>query len=144
MEQDDRYATKEEMKLVRDRTHALSNSDLVLTAGIERLKDDVKEAEDEIQLAITAQHSHDIVLERIEAEMRSLGLRLPLTLSADIATVTLQLRTLSIELESVKLLIKSEFVRQSEFDPVRKIVYGVVGVILLAVITALVALVLNK
>ena len=144
MDQDDRFATQDEMRLVWDRTHVLANADLVLTAGIERLKDDFREIATDVRKTETAQHSHDIVMERIEAEMRALGARLPLTLSADIATVTLQLRTLSLEVESLKLLIKSEFVRQSEFDPVRKIVYGVVSVILLGVITALVALVLNK
>lgn len=39
---------------------------------------------------------------------------------------------------------KRTFVRKEEFDPVKRLVYGVVGVILTAVITALVALVVMK
>ena len=39
---------------------------------------------------------------------------------------------------------KRSFVRKEDFDPVKRIVYGMVGIILTAVVTALVALVVMK
>jgi hypothetical protein len=40
--------------------------------------------------------------------------------------------------------VKDDYVSKKDFEPVRKIVYGVVGIILATVIGALVALVLKK
>jgi hypothetical protein len=44
----------------------------------------------------------------------------------------------------IKVKLESEYVTQDEFEPVKKIVYGMVGVILLAVIGALITLVLRQ
>lgn len=43
----------------------------------------------------------------------------------------------------IKLLINNNYVRREEFNPVQKIVYGLVSVILLGVIGALLALVIK-
>jgi len=41
-------------------------------------------------------------------------------------------------------LIKGEKVSKDEFEPVKKLVYGFTSLILVAVVTALIALVINK
>ena len=48
------------------------------------------------------------------------------------------------DVEDINAKLDSHYVTKAEFDPVRNIVYGMVGVILLAVIGALVALVIAK
>lgn len=44
----------------------------------------------------------------------------------------------------IKLSLQKDYVTQSQFAPIQKIVYGMVTVILLAVVSALVALVVFK
>ena len=48
------------------------------------------------------------------------------------------------DISEVKVKLDEHYVTKAEFDPVRNIVYGMVGVILLAVIGALVTLVVRK
>ena len=44
----------------------------------------------------------------------------------------------------ISVRISSGYVSKDEFDPVKRIVYGLVGLILAAVVVALIALVINK
>lgn len=48
------------------------------------------------------------------------------------------------EVKEVKESLEAKYVTQTEFDPVKKIVYGIVGLILTAVVGALVSLVVMK
>ena len=48
------------------------------------------------------------------------------------------------DITEIKLLVTQNYVRREDFNPVQKIVYGLVTVILMGVIGALMALVINK
>lgn len=48
------------------------------------------------------------------------------------------------DISEVKIKLDEHYITKAEFEPVRNIVYGMVGVILLAVIGALVTLVVRK
>lgn len=47
------------------------------------------------------------------------------------------------DITEIKMLINQNYVRREEFNPVQKIVYGLVSVILMAVVGAMIALVLR-
>ena len=47
------------------------------------------------------------------------------------------------DITEIKLLITQNYVRREEFNPVQKIVYGLVSVILMAVLGAIIALVIK-
>lgn len=47
------------------------------------------------------------------------------------------------DITEIKLLITQNYVRREEFNPVQKIVYGLVSVILMAVLGAMIALVIK-
>ena len=51
---------------------------------------------------------------------------------------------IKVDIEDINIKLDSHYVTRAEFDPVRNIVYGMVGVILLAVIGALITLVITK
>lgn len=51
---------------------------------------------------------------------------------------------IKVDVEDINIKLDSHYVTRAEFDPVRNIVYGMVGVILLAVIGALITLVITK
>lgn len=50
---------------------------------------------------------------------------------------------LKIAVKEIKVLVGEHYVTKTEFDPIRKIVYGLVGLILTAVVTGVVSLVLK-
>lgn len=47
------------------------------------------------------------------------------------------------DITEIKLLVTQNYVRREEFNPVQKIVYGLVSVILMAVVGAVIALVIR-
>jgi len=47
------------------------------------------------------------------------------------------------DVKEIKDTIKNDFITETEFDPVKKVVYGLVAIILVAVVGALVALILK-
>lgn len=48
------------------------------------------------------------------------------------------------DVQEIKSTLKSSYVTTDQFEPVKKIVYGLVGLILVAVVGALLALVVKK
>ena len=48
------------------------------------------------------------------------------------------------EISEVKQLVTTQYVQKSDYEPVKRIVYGLVSIILTAVVVAIVALVLQK
>lgn len=48
------------------------------------------------------------------------------------------------DINEIKMGLKNDFVTQDQFDPVRKIVYGLVTLVLTGVVTALIALVIKR
>lgn len=47
------------------------------------------------------------------------------------------------DIKEIKEIMNSRYVSREEFDPIKKIVYGVVGLLLTSIVVALVALVLK-
>jgi len=48
------------------------------------------------------------------------------------------------EIGEIKGLVQEQYVTKNEFEPIKKIVYGMIGLILIAVVGALLALVIKK
>lgn len=48
------------------------------------------------------------------------------------------------DLAEIKEKLEGDYVRTSDFEPIKKIVYGMVGLILASVLTAIVSLVLKR
>jgi hypothetical protein len=63
--------------------------------------------------------------------------------SGGLAVLQNDLNHIQADVKEIKEKMESHFITKEEFDPVKKIVYGLVGIILVAVIGALVALVLK-
>lgn len=61
-----------------------------------------------------------------------------------IAVINSNIVDIKEDLRDIKNKLEADYVTRQEFDPVKKIVYGLVSVILLAVVGALVTLVINK
>lgn len=72
-------------------------------------------------------------LDQIFAELRAMR-----------ADIDHRLTTLEARFDALGLAnLDEQYVRRSEFSPVQKVVYGLVGMVLVAVVTALVATVVN-
>jgi len=61
----------------------------------------------------------------------------------DISLIKRDIEYIQKDVKEIKEKLESRYVTKEEFDPIKRIVYGMVGVILLAVVGALVALVLK-
>lgn len=89
-------------------------------------------------------HADELRIERLRADMENLLERIPEHLGASIATLSGQVTTVGRDLDEVKRMLRSDFVTRAELDPIRRIVYGVAGLILSGVFGALVWLVILK
>lgn len=103
----------EAIKVVRERTHALSN-ELMLVKG---------------DMKASLQHLETLIPERLGEQMVGLSIKLDNAIR-DIA--------------ELKGIVRADFISRHEFDPIKKIVYGMVSLILTAVVVALIALVVRK
>lgn len=65
-------------------------------------------------------------------------------MAVDQAVMLNKLSNVEDKVESISQKMEKDFVTQDQFEPVKKIVYGLVSVILLAVVGALVGLVILK
>ena len=61
--------------------------------------------------------------------------------AAAAAVIANDIHHIQIDLTEIKHNLETSYLTKIEFDPVRKIVYGLVGIILIVVVGALVALV---
>jgi hypothetical protein len=66
------------------------------------------------------------------------------TLTTNLAVVLNQITDVKDDIRDIKHKLDNEYVTQDQFGPVKQIVYGMVSVILLAVIGAIVALVVRQ
>lgn len=66
-----------------------------------------------------------------------------LSIDSRLTAVEAKLDDMKEDLQEMKELLRGEYITRAEFAPVRAVFYGMVGVILLAVMGALVALVLR-
>ena len=80
--------------------------------------------------------SSEILLARIEERTEQL--------SRDIARVELKIEAHTASADARSALFEGRFVTRAEFDPIKRIVYGVVGLVLISVFGALMALVVGK
>jgi len=65
-------------------------------------------------------------------------------LGIDIAVIANKVDNIDRTVRDIQGKLEKDYVTQDEFTPVKNIVYGMVGTVLLAVIGALIALVINK
>ena len=65
-------------------------------------------------------------------------------LSTQVAIVANDVSYIKEEVRDIKILVQQDYVTKAEFDPVKKLVYGLVALILTAVMVALISLVLKK
>ncbi len=63
--------------------------------------------------------------------------------STQLAVIQTKLDYISCEVTEVKNLVKEQYVTKTEFDPVKKIVYGLVAIVGTAVVGALIALIIK-
>lgn len=63
---------------------------------------------------------------------------------SDKTTVDVKLDYIQSDIQEIKESLKNNYVKHDEFTPVRNLVYGMVSIILMSVLGALVALVINK
>lgn len=66
--------------------------------------------------------------------------------SVDLALAILdaKLSHISDDVQEMKNILRGDYIRRDEFDPVKAVVFGLVAVILLAVVGSLVTLVLRR
>lgn len=64
--------------------------------------------------------------------------------AADILLMQKDIEYIKLQLTEISHQLSNEYITRAEFAPVQKIVYGGVSVALIAVLTALLALVINK
>jgi hypothetical protein len=61
-----------------------------------------------------------------------------------LATLKTDLEYIKRDISEIKSTLKSDYVTRDEFSPIKSIVYGLVGIVLTAVVGALVALVVKQ
>lgn len=65
-------------------------------------------------------------------------------LATDVAVILSKVQYIESDVKSVKDKLENDYVTQDQFEPIKKVVYGLVSIILVSVIVALVALVIIK
>jgi hypothetical protein len=65
-------------------------------------------------------------------------------MAVDQAVILSKVNRIQTDVDQINGKLEKDYVTQDQFAPIAKIVYGMVSVILLAVVGALVALVINK
>lgn len=65
-------------------------------------------------------------------------------LQVDLAVIANDIQYIKTDVGEIKEKMEKNYVTREEFDPIKKIVYGIVSVILLAVIGAVIKLVINN
>jgi predicted nucleic acid-binding Zn-ribbon protein len=62
----------------------------------------------------------------------------------ELAVLKNDVKYIKITVEEIKIILEKDYVKRSEFDPVKKIVYGMVGIILTSVVVGVLTLVLRR
>jgi len=61
-----------------------------------------------------------------------------------LAVLTTDVEYIKSSVQRIEILLEKDYVKKSDFEPVKKIVYGMVGIILTAVLLAVIYLVVKK
>lgn len=89
-------------------------------------------------------HRDELTQATLLADVANLIQRIPEHLGADLATISGKVDMAVRDLDDLKRMIRLDFATRAELDPIRRLVYGVVGLILTAVIGGLLGLVILK
>jgi hypothetical protein len=60
------------------------------------------------------------------------------------AVIENELGHIKVELQEIKIMLTGDYIRKEEFDPIKKLVYGMVAIILTAVVTAVITIILKR
>lgn len=62
----------------------------------------------------------------------------------DLAVIANDISYIKADITEIKRKLDADYVTREEFDPIKKIVYGIVSLVLTSVVIALITLVINK
>lgn len=66
------------------------------------------------------------------------------TTTQNIGVIALKIDYIQADIKDIKEKLEKHYVTQDQFEPIKKLVYGTVSVVLLSVVTAVVMLVIRK
>ena len=66
------------------------------------------------------------------------------TISIDIAVMANNIDNIKSNVESIQKKLEADYVTQDQFEPIKRVVYGLVSIILISVVGALLTLVIIK
>lgn len=89
-------------------------------------------------------HQWELKVERVFSDLENLMTRIPDDLGGNIATLSGKVSVAIRDLDDLKRMLRSDFVTRAELDPIKRLVYGVVGLVLTGVIGGLLGLVILK
>ena len=124
---------KPEGKPAVDHDARCDNQDAALRAVQAKVEDVTKDL-----------HRDEIAAAKLLADVENLMERIPKNLGGEIATLSGKISTVIRDVDDLKKMIRSDFVTRAELDPIKRLVYGVVGLILTGVIGGLLGLVILK
>ena len=110
------------------------------------MEHDSKCADHDKQIEIVRARTHELAQEILisRSSVELLSSRVPEQLGETLTAILLKTDTTNSVVNELKTLLVSSYVTRTEFEPVKKIIYGIVGIVLALVLTALVALVVTK
>lgn len=89
-------------------------------------------------------HRDELSAAKMIADVEHLMDRIPENLGASMAALAGKVDTAVRDLDELKRMLRADFVTRAELDPIKRLVYGVVGLILTGVIGGLLGLVILK
>ncbi len=66
------------------------------------------------------------------------------SIETTVAVILTKVNYIEAEVKDIRAKLEREYVTQDQFEPIRKVVYGLVSITLLSVVGAVIALVLRK
>lgn len=66
------------------------------------------------------------------------------SIETTVAVILTKVNYIEAEVKDIRAKLEKEYVTQDQFEPIRKVVYGLVSITLLSVVGAVIALVLRK
>lgn len=66
------------------------------------------------------------------------------SIETTVAVILTKVNYIEVEVKDIRAKLEKEYVTQDQFEPIRKVVYGLVSITLLSVVGAVIALVLRK
>lgn len=114
-----------------------------MSTGQETGKPDCARHEREIARLNGEVQELEVEVQGLRGEIVLLATKIPGTLSDQLVTLSTQMGNVVRDIGDMRTMMRADLVARAEFTPVQKIVYGMVGLILVTVVGALLALVLQ-